>query len=77
VASSDLGIATLVDNTYVKVGFKTSGASKVDYYLNDVLKGTLQTNIPTALMKLSLCFLTGEAAANSLFIDYVVVAQDR
>lgn len=76
-ASSETSLSTLVDATAVKLGFKVTGTSKVEYYVNDVLKSTISTNVPTALMKLSLGNLTGEAAANTLSIDYVVVAQDR
>ena len=77
VAATDPGIHTAVAATYAKLGFKVTGVDKIEYYVNDVLKGTQQNNIPTELMKLSLAFLTGAAAANDLRIDYVVVAQER
>jgi len=75
--SSEVGIATLVDNTFITVGFKVTGTERIDFYVNGTLEATQTTNIPTGLMKLSLAQLTGEAVANSLEIDYVCVAQDR
>jgi hypothetical protein len=77
VVSTGAAVHTLVNNTYVKLGFKVSGTDKVEYYVNDALVETLSTNIPTALMKLSLASLTGEATANTLSIDYVVIAVSR
>lgn len=77
VASTEAGIATLADATYVKLGFKVTSTDKVEFYVNDVLKSTLTSNIPTELMKLTLAHLTGEGAANELNIDYVAVCQDR
>ncbi len=77
VLSSEQDIATLANNTYVKVGFKVTGTDKVEFYVNDVLKSTLTANIPTELMKLTIAQLTGEGNAASLDVDYVVVAQER
>lgn len=76
-ASEQTSLATLADATYIKLGFKVTGTAKVEYYVNDVLSATISTNIPTALMKLTLAHLSGEAAANDLSIDYVVACQDR
>ena len=77
VVSSGLGVATLVNATFAKVGFKVSGLDKIEFYVNDVLVETIMTNIPTALMKLSISSITGEASANYLDLDWIVVAQDR
>ena len=77
VLSTELGVHTLVDATWVTVGFKVTSTDKVEFYVNNVLKSTLSTNIPTALMKLSISSSTGEAGANELDLDYIVVAQDR
>lgn len=75
-ATSDTGLATLVDATYFTVGFKVTGTEKIEYYLNGILKGST-TNVPTTEMKLTMAHLTGEANAATLSIDYIVVAQDR
>lgn len=76
-ASSETALGTGADNVWMVLGFKVTGTDKIEYYVNDVLKATITTNIPTALMKLSLCMLAGEGAANVVDYDYVVVAQDR
>ena len=76
-ASQELGIATVADDTYVKLGFKVTGVSKVEFYVDDVLKSTLTSNIPTGLMKLTAGHLTGEAATETLSVDYLVACQDR
>jgi len=77
VTSSESNLATLADSTFVKLGFKVNGTTSVEYWVNDVLQGTVSTNIPTALMKLTIAHLSGEAAANTFDIDYVVMAQSR
>jgi len=75
-ATSDTGLATLANDTYVTVGFKVTGTSLIQYYVNGVLKGST-SNVPTTEMKLSMAQLTGEGNAATLSIDYIVVAQDR
>ena len=75
-ATSDTGIHTLVNDTYVTLGFKVTGTDKIEYYVNGVKKGQT-SNVPTTEMKLSIAHLTGEANAATLSVDYVVVAQDR
>jgi hypothetical protein len=77
VVSSETAVATVADGTYLKLGFKVTGASKVDFYVNDVLEASITTNIPTALMKLTIAHLSGEGVANTLSIDYVACYQDR
>jgi len=77
VVTTESAIATAVDATYVKLGFKVTGTSKIEAYVNDVLKATVTTTIPTALMQLTLGHLDGAAAGNTLSLDYVCIAQDR
>ena len=77
VVSSQTALTTVVNSTYLVLGFKVSGVSKIEFYINNVMQATLSTNIPTALMRLSLANLTGAAVANTLSIDYVIMAQDR
>jgi len=77
VVTTSSAVATATDAGWVKLGFKVSGTSKIEFYVNDVLEATHTTSIPTALMQLSLAHLSGEASNNTLSIDYVVMAQDR
>lgn len=67
----------LVDATYVTVGFKVTGTSKVDMYVDDVFVASVTSNIPTTELALSVAMLTGEAAANTLSVDFVSCYQSR
>ena len=77
VVTTSSAVATATDAGWVKLGFKVTGTSKIEFYVNEVLKATHTTGIPTALMQLSLAHLSGEADNNTLSIDYVIAAQDR
>ena len=70
-------VTTISDNVFAKMGFKVTSTDKIEFYVNDVLEATTTSNIPTALMKLSLAHLAGEATANVMDFDYVVVCQSR
>ena len=74
-ASTEVSIATLAANTYVKVGFKITGTSLCEYYVNDVKVGSVTNDIPATEMKLTIAQLTGEANAATLSIDYVACYQ--
>jgi hypothetical protein len=76
-ASDTASLATLVDDTFVKLGFRITGTSKIEYWVDDTLTATITSDIPTALMKLSIAVLTGEAVANTMHVDYVFIAQER
>ena len=76
VISTEAGVHTLVNDIYVKLGFKVTGTTKIEFYVNDVLKSTL-TTVPTGLMRLTMAHLTGDGSANSVDIDYIACFQDR
>lgn len=63
--------------TFYKYGFKVTGTEKVEFYVNDVLVGTVTTTIPTTEMKLTISHTAGEASAKTLNVDYIVVSQER
>tara|TARA_R100000049_G_C1951080_1_gene98960 strand:- start:621 stop:1274 length:654 start_codon:yes stop_codon:yes gene_type:complete len=75
-ASDQASVNTMSDASWVKAGFKVTGTDKAEFYVDDALVATISTDIPTALMRLSICQLTGENAANELDIDYIFVAQE-
>lgn len=83
VDGSSLGLATLVDDTYVKIGFYYDGATTnptIDIYVNDIRVGALNatTYLPTAEeLCLSLAFTTGEGVAQTLSLDYLRVCAQR
>ena len=62
--------ATIVDGTYVKLGFKVYGTTKVEFFVNGVLVSTITANIPTTEMKASAYFATGGTDASTLDIDW-------
>jgi hypothetical protein len=76
-ATSSLNVATLVNDTFIILGFKVIGTEKIEFYVNNVLKATHTTSIPSTEMKLTMAQLTGEGNAATLSIDYIVAAQDR
>lgn len=75
--SSAEGIIAITDGGWVKVGFKVNGVSSVDYWVNDVKRGTITSNIPTTEMRISLAITNGTTAAETLSVDYVRVVQER
>jgi hypothetical protein len=77
VISTQNTIATLADDTYVKLGFKITGTTKAEFWVNDVKTATIESNIPTAETALSFAIQNGSAAARTMSIDYIFAAQER
>ena len=79
--SADDATADVADNTdatYMTVGFRITGLTKVEFYVNGVLVETGETaaNIPNALMCLSLVSkIEGTGADAELSVDWVKIAQ--
>jgi len=78
-ASSDTNIATVVDDTYLTVGWYYDGKSEVQYFVNDVKKGSLATtNLPNdEELTISFGIQNGEAAAKTMSVDYIFAAKER
>lgn len=71
-------IHTVVDATYVVLGFHYDGKNKIEYYVDRSLKATHTTNIPDdENLAVSINIQNGAAAANTMHIDYIYVAQER
>jgi len=71
-------VANNTDDTYITVGFRISGLTSVEFYVNGALveKGITAANIPNAAMCLSLVSqieVAGEDA--ELSVDWVKIAQ--
>lgn len=71
----------VTDNTWIKLGFKYNWPY-VKYFVNGVQEGTTAvadtTSIPkTVELAPSLAFETGDTAAESLYVDYMYIRQDR
>ena len=75
-ATEATSVTTLGASTFYKIGFKVTGTTSIDFWLDDQLVRTISTNIPTALMKLSFGILTGDGSANQLDLDYAWIYQE-
>lgn len=75
--STDSGIDA-VDDTYLQLGMYWDGKSSVTYYVDRAKVATHTTNIPDdEQMRVTLHIQNGEAAAQSMEIDYIYVCQER
>lgn len=79
-STSATGIHTVVDDTYLTVGWYYNGISELKYFVNDVHKGTLSASsayLPDTELTVSMSFKNGEAGAIAMSVDYVFVAKAR
>lgn len=77
-ATASTAVATIADDTYVKLGFFFDGASTVYGYVDGVLKATHTANIPTTELTPSFAIQQGEATnAKILSVDYIRAVQIR
>lgn len=66
------------DATYVVLGFRWDGESKVEFAINRAVVGTIRANIPDdENLCVTLNIQNGAAAADTLTVDYIYVAQER
>jgi hypothetical protein len=71
-------VTTLSDATWTRLSFRCLGTSTVLAYVDDKLVATHTTNIPDdEELTITLAILTGEAAAQTLEFDYLMVAKER
>jgi hypothetical protein len=68
---------TLVDDTWVRLGFFHNGNGSVYSYINGVLKATHTTNIPATELTPSFAIQNGEGVAKTGSVDYIKVVQIR
>lgn len=77
-STTSSSIATLADATYVKLALHWDGVSKVEWFVNGAKVATHTSNIPDdENLCVTLNIQNGAAAANSLTVDYIYVAQER
>lgn len=67
----------LVATEYMTLGFYINGVTSVTPYINGTAYTAITTNIPATEMALSFACLTGEAAVNTLDIDWYKIVQKR
>ena len=81
VASTETNIAAFAADTYIRVGFKVTGTTLVEYYFNDVLQGSFNTNITSVPLRVTFHIQDGDTAgavgAQTASVDYAICAQSR
>jgi hypothetical protein len=78
-ATDKTAIATVVDDTFMVLGFYYNGKDRVSYYVDDVLKGSAAvTNlVDDEELAVSFGIQNGEGAAKTMTVDYVYVGKER
>jgi hypothetical protein len=76
VASIDSLVKTISDGVWITLAFYYDGSS-IKYYADGALVAELNSEIPTANMTPTLFIKAGEAKANLMSCDYILVAAER
>ena len=81
-STTQSAVATLVNATFVRLGFYYNGKDAVDVFVNDnkVYSQTVLTNLPTSTAMAVALGLKAAATApttSDLIVDFVMAAQDR
>lgn len=79
-STSATAIHTVVSDTFLSVAWFYDGVDKVYYYVDDVLKGSLNassTYLPDTELTVSFGIVNGEAVAKTMSVDYVFAARER
>lgn len=79
VATSEEGIHTVENDTYLVVGFYWDGINRIYYSVDDTVLGFLaSTNLPDdEALTVSFGVQNGEAVAKTMSVDYIFVAKER
>jgi len=70
-------VGTCVANTYFTLGFKITGTTQVDYYVNGIFVNSLVTPTTAVPLRVTYQIKAGTAAIRVLSQDYIMVAQNR
>ena len=78
-ATTASAIATMADDTYIRLGFYYDGSSAVQYFVNGTYTGSsVTTNLPDDEdMTVTIAIQNGEAVAKTMTVDYIYVAKER
>jgi hypothetical protein len=78
-ATTASAVATMANDTYIRLGFYYDGISAVQYFVNGTYTGTsVTTNLPDDEdMTVTIAIQNGEAVAKTMTVDYVYVAKER
>lgn len=75
---NDTAISTLVDDTWLTVGFYWDGVDALEYFLNDAAQGKSEgITYPTAAMTPTFGVQNGSAAARTMSVDFICVIKER
>ena len=78
-ATTTTSVATVANDTFIRLGFYYDGASVIEYSVNGV---TLGTSVTTNLvddedLTPTFAIQNGEAVAKTMTVDYIFVAKER
>lgn len=78
-ATTASAIATMANDTFIRLGFYYDGASAVQYFVNGVLTGSSVTTnlVDDEELTISLAIQNGAAAAKTMTVDYIYCAKER
>ena len=78
-ATSATAVATLSDATYVEVGFYYNGNDAIEYFVDNVKRGTVAVdNLPDdEELTVSFGVQNGEAVAKTMTVDYILAIRER
>jgi hypothetical protein len=78
-ATTASAVATMANDTYIRLGFYYDGVSAVQYFVNGSIAGSsVTTNLPDDEdMTITIAIQNGEAVAKTMTVDYVYVAKER
>lgn len=80
VTVSRLGVATLVNATYVEAAFYYNGKDEVQVYVDGNLVAAILTStiaVPVTELTVSFGVQNGDAVARTMSVDYILVAKER
>jgi hypothetical protein len=78
-ATTESSVATLVDDTFIVLGFAYNGSDEVEVFADDVKVATMVTdNLPDdEELTISFGIQNGEAAAKTMSVDYIMAVKER
>jgi hypothetical protein len=78
-ATTSSAIATMANDTFIRLGFYYDGDSQIQYFVNGTLGGaSVTTNLPDDEdLTVTFAIQNGEAVAKTMTVDYIFVAKER
>ena len=78
-ATTTSSVATMVNDTFITLGFYYDGSTQIQYSVNGTVLGTsVTTNLPNdEALTVTMALQNGAAAAKTMTVDYVFVAKER